>query len=359
MNRIMWPLGILLLVGSVVGAGWAFNQTPHPVDGDRKKHEPLPEVFCLGFVDAPDGVAELYPTQPGQVVEIAPAVARDKHGIERERVFKKGEVLLRLNSDVALNQLAKAKLALAAAEKQLTEAEKLAPKRNENIAILEAVIEAARHEKAKLEAGLEGKKKSYEENVGPAGKNILKAMEEAVAEADAKIRVEEGKLRLFKLDDPELKVAQAKIERDARKLDIKIAEESLNDFQIVAPFEGVILRVQAKVGEMLGPHPRVPAIEFCANSPRIVRTEVVQEWGDRVRVGQDTEILDDTYQGPRWQGRIKSLSPMYAQKRNRIIEPFMMNDMRTLECLVEFIGGQTPTRIGQRVRVKINVQPKS
>ena len=35
------------------------------------------------------------------------------------------------------------------------------------------------------------------------------------------------------------------------------------------------------------------------------------------------------------------------------IEPFMVNDVRTLECLLEVTSEGRPLRIGQRVRVKI------
>jgi len=73
----------------------------------------------------------------------------------------------------------------------------------------------------------------------------------------------------------------------------------------------------------------------------------------KIHVGQEVTIQDDVYKGPEWQGRVKSISAWYAPKRIRIIEPFMTNDVRTLECIVEFTGGQSPVRIGQRLRVKI------
>src|SRR5258708_3405720 len=54
MNRMLWPLGILLLVGSVVGAGWALNHTTPQAGADGKdevKNAPPAVVVCLGLVD--------------------------------------------------------------------------------------------------------------------------------------------------------------------------------------------------------------------------------------------------------------------------------------------------------------------
>ena len=70
-------------------------------------------------------------------------------------------------------------------------------------------------------------------------------------------------------------------------------------------------------------------------------------------VGQDVTIEDDTFAGATWQGRVVRVSDWFAEKRNKIFEPFMVNDVRTLECLIEVTSAGRPLRIGQRVRVKI------
>jgi multidrug resistance efflux pump len=122
----------------------------------------------------------------------------------------------------------------------------------------------------------------------------------------------------------------------------------------VAPSDGTVLRVHVNPGEILGPSPTRPAIEFLAKGALIVRGEVLQEWANRVKIDQDVEITDDTYQGPTFKGKVYALSPWFTQKRNLIIEPFTYNDVRFLECLVKVTSeGELPLRVGQRVRVKI------
>jgi HlyD family secretion protein len=356
MNRILWPLGILVLVASVVGAGWVLQYgTPHPGNDDNDRNDPLPVVSCLAIADVEDGVADLYPKQPGQVAEIANTRFTDKDGIEHERPFKKGDVLLRLHSEMAELQLGQAKTALEAAQAELAKANTLGADRKVKLDIQTAAIEAAKFEKKRLEEDLEVKKKAVKDKIGEQPETMLRMMQAAVDEAKEKIKIEQGKLEAIKLIDPDLEVKRARADAEAKRLGVKIAEENLKDFRIEAPFDGIVLRVHTRVGEPLGPNPKSAAIEFCPNAQHIARAEVIQEWGHRVRVGQEALIQDDVYQGPEWKGRVKSLSPWYAPKRMRVIEPFMTNDVRTLECIVEFADGQSPTRIGQRLRVKIKI----
>ena len=113
------------------------------------------------------------------------------------------------------------------------------------------------------------------------------------------------------------------------------------------------LRLDMQPGEVLGTNPVGPAIQFCPKGPKIIRAEVLQEWAYRVEKGQEVTIEDDTSAGATWKGRVQRVSEWFAEKRNKIFEPFMVNDVRTLECLIEVTSEGRPLRIGQRVRVKI------
>lgn len=356
MNRIIWILGIVLLVGTLLGAGWIWQHNA-PAEDATGNLEPLKEIDCLAIVDVEHGVADLYPRQMGEVVWVADTrnadtQDKDKTGAEGERLFKKGDVLLRLDNKMAEFQLGKAKAALAIAQDDLAKAKELVAAHKVNLRTQTAAIEAAKYAKASLEADLEVKKKAATEAIGELPKMTLKMTQASVDAANAKVTIEQGKLDALKLQDPELEVKRAKANVEAKELDVRIAEQNLNDYQVVAPFDGNVLRWHTRVGELLGPNPKMPAVEFCPNTKRIARAEIIQEWGHKVQVGQEATIQDDVYQGPQWQGRVKSLSTWYAPKRIRIIEPFMTNDVRTLECIVEFTGN-SPVRIGQRLRVKI------
>jgi hypothetical protein len=106
-------------------------------------------------------------------------------------------------------------------------------------------------------------------------------------------------------------------------------------------------------GEVLGPNPRQPAVLFCPSGPRIIRAEVEQEYARFVANGQKATIQDDSTGTGTWHGRVKRLSDWYTQPRPNLPETLPLNDVRTLEAIIELDPNQPPLRIGQRVRVKM------
>ena len=66
-------------------------------------------------------------------------------------------------------------------------------------------------------------------------------------------------------------------------------------------------------------------------------------------------IEDDTRAGTTWKGKVVHISDWFTQRRSILMEPLQVNDVRTLECLIELVEPhpQPPLRIGQRVRVRL------
>jgi HlyD family secretion protein len=122
---------------------------------------------------------------------------------------------------------------------------------------------------------------------------------------------------------------------------------------LLAPEAGTVLRVFVNPGETAGPDAKVPAIQFCPNGKRIIRAEVLQEWASLIEKGQKVLIEDEARGGIKWHGTVSQVSDWITQKREVMLEPFMVNDVRTLECLIDVAPGGPPLRIGQRVRVTI------
>jgi multidrug resistance efflux pump len=359
MHRLLMPLGVLLLAGSIAAGILVFRDkwlAMGPPSVSTK--ESLDIVNCIGIVDTEDGVVDLYPEQTGEVVEIAET--RTKDG--KERLFKKGDWLLKLKSKMAQLQLDKARAAVEVAKAEVDKAKQLVTEHKVKREIQSVTIATAKELYGEADAKRKEAKIQFEKSTGGGAllsKATLEVMEKALDVAGTKVEIEKKKLELLDAIDPSLDVARAEAEVKARQEDVRIAEETLESHTLKAPADGIVLRVHARVGEVLGPTPRGMAIEFCPtgpDAPKIVRAEVVQEWEDRVDVSQEVTIEDDTYRGDTWIGRIKSLSPWIAPKRMRIVEPGQVNDVRTRECIIEIKEGQRPVRIGQRVRVKIHVK---
>ena len=352
MNRFLWVLMLVLLVGTAVGASLAFNNGGNPFGKGQTKTKtddstPPPMVVALGLVDGERSVAKPFPLVQGRIIEV----------IGEGTEVRKGDALLKLEDGLYKAAVDEAKAALDEAQEKLTQAKDLPEqhrlkqeKQQKAIAAAEAERKSAKFEQ---DFNLNKAKGGVEVN-----KNLLASLEERLKQLDNKVAGEQLTLDELKLFKPKSEIARAQADVNAKQAQLAKAQWALAQCTLEAPSDGLVLRVTAVAGEtVLAGIPGQPApIQFLPKGPKIVRAEVLQEWAGMVQVSQEVDIEDDTYQGPVWKGRIKSISNWFAEKRHRIIEPFMINDVRTLECMIEVLDETPPLRIGQRVRVKIKTK---
>jgi multidrug resistance efflux pump len=167
-------------------------------------------------------------------------------------------------------------------------------------------------------------------------------------------RAERAKLRELELYDASMVVKRAKVEVDVHQAQLEQAARGVRDCLLTAPADGTVLRILVGPGDVLGAQPKQAAVVFCPDGRRIIRAEVEQEFARDVAVGQLAAVQDDTTaDGPIWHGRVLRVSDWYTHRRSILQEPFQLNDVRTLECLIALDPGRQPLRIGQRVRVTI------
>jgi HlyD family secretion protein len=347
--RLFWLLGVVLLIGTVAGAGWMLNHNEGEPQPGKSGSLPFGGKFIIAFayVDVEPGVTKLYPLQSGRVEWVA----------AEGKFVKKGEELLRLESKVATLEVDKAEIAVKDAKAQLKEAKRLVKKHETEIATREAGINAIKAEKQAAEHQASKVKGLADKQF--ANDSDLKAAEAQVKKASALLEAEEKKLELLKELGPE--ETQDKIERANLNITLKNslleqAKLALKEFSILAPADGSVLRVHTGVGESLGSNPKAAAIEFCPDLPRILRAEVLQEWAENLKIGQEVLIEDDTSSSSQWKGKLVRISDWYTSKRSIIQEPFQFNDVRTLECIIHVTEEPQgkKLKIGQRMRVMIN-----
>jgi len=335
MTRVFWIAGGgVLLIVTAIGASLAFNSGASGGPAEKDKVPPVKHNgLCLGYVDVEHGVAYLHPTQPGEVVAV------------REEGYhaKKGEWLLKIDDQLA-------RLTRAGAEATLAEAKTLPEQHKLKVKQQQQVIEAAENRKKAADFDLSAKERELAvmESTG-AKKQYEDAMNAAKARAkqiDNEIQIAKIDLLRLDLDDPNQKLKQAQALFDQADLAVKKCE-------LVAPADGTLLRCMVHVGEALGANPKAPAVQFAQDGKKIIRAEILQEWAGRFKKDQDVEIEDDSYNGPKWSGKIRSISKWYAHKRSIVFEPFIVNDVRSLECIIDVDDPNQTLCIGQRVRVAV------
>lgn len=340
MNRLIWVIGIVLVVGTMVGVGLGVNPSS-PGNGGGDAVLP-PAIMAFGYIDGEQGVAKLYPLQPGRLIKSTP-----------EGTFlKKGDPILWLDDELAALKVAEAKADLDSAIAQQIQSKKLPQQAKLKIDQLQAAVASAKLKKTSADNELTAKLASAKVGID-VNKNLIDSYRQKVQELDEFVKVEEARLSEAELIDPAIDMRRADADVAAKKSRLDQAQWALDQCKVVAPADGTVLRVLVNPGELLGPSPTRPAVEFLPKAPLVVRAEVLQEWANRVKVDQEVEITDDTFQGPTFKGKVAFLSPWFTQKRNLIIEPFTYNDVRFLECLIRVNAEDSGLRVGQRVRVKI------
>jgi multidrug resistance efflux pump len=298
-------------------------------------------VVCFGYVDIGSGIRSLYPLQPGRVEEVC---------VSENQEVKAGAVLLRLDKRVAQTQLRQAQADLESAQIRLSQARKLVPQQRIKEGQQQAVIDAV-YNRVKAAEWLLARKADLRGTL--VNDKEYAAAQAQLEEARAVLRGEEQKMDELRLNDPEDSVHLAEVDLRARRARLDLAQTALDECDLKAPDDGTVLRLLAARGDVLSAQPRQPAIQFCPRAPRIVRAEVEQEFAPRVAVGQVALIQDDNTTTSTWHGKVTRISDWYTHRRSILLEPLQLNDVRTLECLIELAPGQPPLRIGQRLRVSL------
>jgi multidrug resistance efflux pump len=152
---------------------------------------------------------------------------------------------------------------------------------------------------------------------------------------------------------PQLLVDAAEARLLAAEADRDLAQKSVDECVMKAPEAGRILRLQVSKGGVLVPGGFNPAVVFAPAGRLIVRADVDQEFLGRVKVGQVVQLEDDSRgNSPKWTGKIRSIAGYVAQKRSLILDPGEINDVRTVECLVD-LESEEGLVVGQRMRARI------
>jgi multidrug resistance efflux pump len=351
--RVALLLGIVLLTGCVLGAGYLLNSPGLEGQAKAGAGEYVSDaiVVCFGKVDV-DGITFLTTAQSGKVMEVA---------VKDNDKVKAGQILVRIDDTPAKFKLQQAELALKKAQNDLTEAQRLPKDKEFNVKRQkEAIIaEQAKVGAAKIQAARAERLSNLGGNIGSTddvevAKKTLEALESSVREKQLQLK------QLEELSDPQATIQKAENAVALAESMIKEAKFGVEECTLKAPKAGTILKVYVRQGDITGAQARnglqPGAVEFCPETPAIIRAEVPQEFANRVRMGQEVKIEDHTKvgNGPEWKGKVTFIAGSYSNRR-LYPETFGLNDLRTLEFHVTVEPNANPDapplRINQQMRV--------
>lgn len=339
-------LAVVLLVGSLAVAGW-FYFVPKADTKPTISADDL-DVVCTGRVDVAQMVISLDPAMPGRVEEVYAAEGKP---------IKKGDKILRLDDSLAVQRCQQADAAVKAAETDLERAKAEAARFPDTVRMRRAMVAAAAAQVTAAEKNLEvqkalaGVQKLGEAQIAALDANVQQLRELKKAEDIGLEQLEKAEKENF----AQLAVKAAEARLAAAQADQTLAAKAKADCVLTAPADGTILRLQATPGGMLATG-FTPSIVFAPAGKLIVRAEVDQEYLTKVREKMTAEMQDESrVDPPVVKGKVKSVSKWVAQRRTLILEPGEMNDVRTLEAVIE-PDDDTGLVIGQRMRITIKVK---
>jgi multidrug resistance efflux pump len=333
---------VVFLIAPLVAVGWWLSR------GKGDPNAPGPalaelDVVCSGRVDGLAPVASLDPREPGKVAEVM---------VSEGQAVEVGKPLLRLDDESLKLRVEEAKAAIAAADIEIELAELEAKQHPARIAAQKSAIAAATDRVSTAEKFLEEKRTAKKFGTVTAAEIIA---------AEAEVRnykrlevIENDRLAELQSASPGLRVKAAQAKKSQAEIALKQAEKAVRDCVLTAPTAGVVLRVNVSVGESAMPGGVQPAILFRPAGPLVVRAELEQEFIGRVKPGSRVTVTDDSRSdSPTWHGRVQRVGAFVSRRRNVLLEPGEVNDVRTVECVVTLEGNTDALLVGQRMRVRI------
>jgi HlyD family secretion protein len=308
---------------------------------DQKSDALIPHptwaASATGRVEPKSGEVRVGAEVPGRIVDMPIAI--------NDRV-KAGDLLVRLDDDDALT-----KIAAANAEAQVRVRE-----RNE---------EDAR--------GLQLERRNAEDGVANAERAVFGAQQD-FDDALSKKRAGNG-------SDDEVDKARAKLD-DARKsltdkratlastnaksgmplptrlesalsvarAELSGAELGVEHTRVRAPFDGTVLNVIAKEGELAAPSPENSLAVIGDVTAMKVRAEVEERDAAKIHVGQRVVVRADAYPDQDFEGRVYSVAQSLSQPNIVSRGPRRPNDVEVLEAVID-LDGLPPLLTGMRVDV--------
>ncbi len=320
------------------------TQATAGTDGDKSKNgaaataiKPTWAASATGRVEPKSGEVRITAEVPGRIVDVAAGL--------NDRV-KTGDLLVRLDDDDALT-----KVAGAYAEAQV----RVRERNEEDARGLQLERRNAEDDVASAERAVFGAQQEFDDaldkkrNNNGSDDDVDKARTK-LTDANKKLADERADLAAVNAKSGMPLPTRLEAALSVARAELTAAELGVEHTRVRAPFDGTVLNVMAKEGEVAAPSPENTLVVFGDLSAMKVRAEVEERDAAKIHVGQRVVVRADAYPDQDFEGRVGSIAQSLSQPNIVSRGPRRPNDVEVLEAMVD-LDGLPPLLTGMRVDV--------
>jgi HlyD family secretion protein len=304
---------------------------------DAAAIKPTWAASATGRVEPKSGEVRITAEVGGRIVDV-PAGLNDR--------VKTGDLLVRLDDDDALT-----KVAAANAEAQV----RVRERNEEDARGLQLERRNAEDEVASAERAVFGAQQEFDDvldkkrNNNGSDDDVEKARTK-LADANKKLADERADLAAVNAKSAMPLPTRLEAALSVARAELTGAELGVEHTRVRAPFDGTVLNVMAKEGEVAAPSPENTLVVFGDLSAMKVRAEVEERDAAKIHVGQRVVVRADAYPDQDFEGRVGSIAQSLSQPNIVSRGPRRPNDVEVLEAMVD-LDGLPPLLTGMRVDV--------
>jgi HlyD family secretion protein len=125
----------------------------------------------------------------------------------------------------------------------------------------------------------------------------------------------------------------------ASRAELSAAEAALERTRVRAPFDGTVLQVFARPGEIAAASPEQPMLVIGDLSQLRVRAEIEERDASKVQVGQSVVLRTDAYPDREFTGKVATVAQAMRPPKLAQRGPRRPNDLDTLEAVIDVDQG--------------------
>lgn len=294
---------------------------------------------ATGRIEPKDGELRLAAPVPGRIIDVL---------VKANQQVPKGALLVRLDDEDALLKVAAAnsETDVRKRERDEEQAQGLALERRK----AEDAVADAERALFKAKMGFDAATMAAAKGGNGGGGEEARALRVKITQAEERVAQEKAALASVNAKPgmplPTRLESSLQVSRD----DTLSAEAAVEKLRLRAPYEGTVLAVNAKVGELSQPSAETALITFGDLTGLRVRAEVEERDAGKVRVGQKVVVRADAYPAREFEGEVTSVSQSLSPPRIAARGPRRPSDVEVLEVLAN-LDGNPPLLSGMRVDV--------